>query len=86
MITTIRIAYKIGFSCALNYRVISAYKEAAKYNFGDDQHLSRRLVRAFCRGFSHGRKLSVAVHADNSIVNTNRAYSYEFLEPTCATI
>lgn len=74
MITTIRIAYKIGFASALNYGVTSAYAEAAKYDFGTDAYKSRRMVRAFCRGFGDAIRISIAVRRETDET------PYSFLE------
>ncbi len=75
MIKSIRIAYAIGFSSALNYGAYSAYREAAKYNFGEELRKSNRMVRAFNIGFAEGSKLSMLVRRENE------EPVYNFLEP-----
>jgi len=46
-----RLAYKIGFSSALNEDTISAYLEMAKWEFEGDKIKVRKLKRAFGHGY-----------------------------------
>lgn len=55
IITSVRVAYKIGFSVSLSAETLSAYLEMAKWNFNDKKRY--RLHKAFIGGYSEGRKL-----------------------------
>lgn len=55
-ITTTRIAYKIGFSSAMNEDTISAYMELVKWEFVGDSIEIRAMVRAFGIGYRDATK------------------------------
>lgn len=56
-ISTTRIAYKIGFSSALNEDTISAYAEMQKWAFVGDAYCVYKLQKAFGRGYYTGTKI-----------------------------
>lgn len=60
-ISTVRIAYNIGFSSALNPSAISAYLEMNKWNFTGDKSTVTRLKKAFGRGYKYAYGISQEV-------------------------
>lgn len=55
VISTNKIAYKMGFSAGLCRETISAYLEMQKYKFGSgDDFILSGLKRSFSRGYKEG--------------------------------
>lgn len=53
-IKTKKIAYRIGFSCALSFSASSGYKEMLKQPFDNNSEILNDLQNQFLKGFKHG--------------------------------